>query len=165
MTTTTTWNGKFFETDRAEVVPDYEPDHVLTVSELMSEPPTPPAADVTVTELAKREEDDYRQLLAEVRHPYVPPVEKKLSRGIKLLLLVLALTGSIAGAALVAALLPAVAKEAISVLRQVLSAIATGLFLFASFAYFCTKGKTEKLLLIILVIAGALTLLSLFISI
>lgn len=159
----TTWNGRFFENDGEEMNTDFDPDHVVTVSELTGE--LPKVSEEAKQELLRAEEDDYRQLLAEVWKPYVPPVEKQLSRGMKILILVLAIAASIAGGLLTSYGFSVVKKSAFSFPRLLPVALSTMVFLFSSFGYFCTKGKTEKLLMIVFLVTGAIMLSSFFISI
>lgn len=158
---TTKWNGKFFENDEAEETADFDPDHVVTVSELTGELPQ---AEAEKAALATAEADDYRQLLAEIHKPYVPPVEKTLSRGMKILLLVLAIATSVVGGLLAAYGLSFFRGMEFSFPGLLPTAVATSVFLFSSFAFFCTKGKTEKLLMIIFLISGATALCSFFTS-
>lgn len=142
------WKGKFFESDDPLDKTEYEPDHVVTVSELTGSLPT----------LPEKEMDDYRQLLAEIRKPpYTPPVEKKLSRGMKIALVILALLGSIAGALLVPFLTAFALAIPFSLSRLFPEAISTFIFLFATFLFFVTKGKTEKFLMIIYIVAAVFT--------
>ncbi len=145
---------------------DYEPDHVVTVSELTGRQPkileTVESAAGTALSVKEREAEDYRQLLAEIRRPYQPPEEKRLSRGIKTLLILLALAASIAGGLLFSYGVSRFTHQTFVFPSLLPTAISGAAFLLLSFLYFCTKGKTEKLLMILLLISGALTLLSVF---
>ena len=160
------WQGKFFVSDADEGAIDYEPDHVVTVSELTGNlPPVLETVDTTGTtalSLKEKEADDYRQLLAEIRKPYQPPQEKRLSRGIKTLLILLALAASIAAGLLFSYGVSLFTPQAFVFPSLLPTAISGAAFLLLSFFYFCTKGKTEKLLMILLLISGASTLFSVF---
>ena len=160
------WKGKFFQNDAEEAPVDYEPDHVITVSELTGNRTkvleTVESTKSTALSLKEREAEDYRQLLAEIRRPYQPPEEKRLSRGIKTLLILLALAASIAGGLFFSFGVFTFMHQDFRFPAFLPQACSMALFLMFSFFYFCTKGKTEKLLMILLLISGALTLLSVF---
>ena len=160
------WKGKFFVSDADEGAVDYEPDHVVTVSELTGNLPpvleTVDPATGTALSLKEKEEDDYRQLLAEIRKPYQPPQEKRLSRGMKAVLTLLAVAVSVAAGLFFSYGVLLLMHQSFRFPAFLPMAVSMALFLLFSFFYFCTKGKTEKLLMILLLISGAATLLSVF---
>lgn len=160
------WKGKFFTSDTEEPPVDFEPDHVVTVSEVTGNLPrvTETVEDTAgnALMLQEKEAEDYRQLLAEIRRPYQPPREKQLSGGVKALLTILAITVS-AGAGLLFAYGVFALRGRIFRFPAFLPAAGSmALFLLCTFFYFCTKGKTEKLLIFLLLISGAAAFLSVF---
>ena len=162
----TEWQGKFFTSDTDEGPIDFEPDHVVTVSELTGNLPsvmeTVDASAGTALSLKEKEADDYRQLLAEIRKPYQPQEEKRLSGGLKALLILLAIAVSVAGGLFFSFGVFLLTHAAVLFPAFLPVAVSMALFLLFSFFYFCTKGKTEKLLMILLLISGAVTLLTVF---
>lgn len=145
---------------------DFEPDHVVTVSEVTGNLPkvaeTVDAPKWAVLLSPEEEAEDYRRLLAEIRRPYRPPQEKRLSPGVKALLTILAIVLSAGAGGLFAFGVFALKGEAFRIPVCLPSAVSMGLFLLFTFFYFCTKGKTEKLLMILLLLSGAAAFLSVF---
>ena len=160
------WKGKFFTSDTEEAPVDFEPDHVVTVSEVTGKLPrvleTVETSAGTGLSLQEKEAEDYRQLLAEIRRPYQPPQEKRLSGGMKALLTFLAFAVSVAAGLFFSYGVFSLRHLDFRFPACLPVAVSMALFLLFSFFYFCTKGKTEKLLMILLLISGAATLFSVF---
>ncbi len=160
------WKGKFFTSDTEEEPVDFEPDHVVTVSEVTGNLPkvmeTVENSTGTAMTLAEKEAEDYRQLLAEIRRPYQPPQEKRLSPGLKALLTFLAVVVSVAAGLFFSFGVSMLKHQDFRMPGCLPAAIGMALFLIFSFFYFCTKGKTEKLLMILLLVSGATAFFSIF---
>lgn len=138
------WHGRFFAVDTEDEREDFEPDHVVTVSELTGQLPVLTREERLA--MPPEEVEDYRLILMEPRKYPKPKAERRLSKRGKILVAVLGLLCAVAGGIGIIFGLTILSGRSFSFSGYWPHMICTAVFLFSSFGFFCTKGKTEQIL-------------------
>lgn len=151
------WHGRFFASDEELAQADYEPDHVLTVSELTGKLPALTKEEKQL--LAEREAEDYRMILMDSKLFRKPKREKGITRSAKILIAVMALLVAVLGTVGMAFFFSSYRRVPIFSVTVVPAVISSFVFLFSTMVFFLTKGWTEKLAGVVFALSGVFLML------
>ena len=138
------WHGRFFASEEEAGALNYEPDHVVTVSELTGKLPAL-SEEEEKRLVAEKEAEEYRMLLMDAKTFRKTRREKSITRSAKVLIAFLTALIALAGAAGMAFFFSGFRRVPLFSLSVLPAAIGAFVFLFSSVSFFFTKGWTEKL--------------------
>ena len=136
------WHGRFFASEEETIAPNFEPDHVVTVSEVTGNLPALKEEERRL--LAEKEAEEYRALLMDSKTFRKPKREKQLTRSAKVLIAVLSVFVALCGAVGMAFFFSDFRGVPVFSPATVPMAAAAFVFLFSSAGFFFSRGWTEK---------------------
>lgn len=151
------WQGRFFASEEEAETSDFEPDHVVTVTELTGK--LPAAIEEEKRLLAEKEAEEYRVLLMDSKTFRKPRREKSITRSAKVLIAVVTVFIALAGAVGMAFFYSGFRNVPVFSLAVLPPVIGAFVFLFSSIGFFFTRGWTEKLAGIAFTISGGFLML------
>ena len=151
------WHGRFFASEEEAGTLNYEPDHVVTVSEVTGQLPATLEEEKRL--LAEREAEEYRALLMDSKTFRKIRREKSITRSAKVLIAVVTVFIALAGAVGMAFFFSAFRGVPVFSVAVLPAAISAFVFLFSSAGFFFTRGWTEKLAGIAFTISGVFLML------